>query len=442
MAGAVQMDTALLFLLEEKGVVPALQDKLAEAGVSTLAEFANIDDSKADVRKLVRDEWSYDTTAHPHARAHIGCFLDAWEGAKSRMAREHEESSQARTANTPATLPSNDHLFLKHAFEVKFLPKDAKGVQKKMPRDEIPSDTLVELRLNYFAEGEQKAELFTKVTAKTAEQGGSSDIGADIVGNALRVTKVARDGKMPRGSEELRAKIKLWGNSWIFASLRHVSRPQLFDLNPSFFSTYAEFLCGKEVLGMESKDEFGVVVSRPSLLLVLEYDFRIREEAADLMNSGMSFVHALTQAQLDTTLRTNCFITPMMASSVSQALASAGSGRGRARSRSPKGQRKEWVLPPPPKWNAWTAKGKGKGKEGKCKKGKGKGKDGKGKAAASAFKNGSTPDGRQICFKFNNQGERCKGSCGRIHCCTSCYRPTPEHACSHTDSSGLVGQFA
>jgi hypothetical protein len=32
-----------------------------------------------------------------------------------------------------------------------------------------------------------------------------------------------------------------------------------------------------------------------------------------------------------------------------------------------------------------------------------------------------TPDDRKICFKHNNQGEKCDGSCGMVHCCQFCF---------------------
>ncbi|CAE7362158.1 FCPC, partial [Symbiodinium sp. CCMP2456] len=62
--------------------------------------------------------------------------------------------------------------------------------------------------------------------------------------------------------------------------------------------------------------------------------------------------------------------------------------------------------------------GRGKGKDGK-------GKDGKGKSDP-AFKGlqlvWRTPEGRDICFAFNNQG--CDGKCGRLHVCRvkGCYQ--------------------
>ena len=49
---------------------------------------------------------------------------------------------------------------------------------------------------------------------------------------------------------------------------------------------------------------------------------------------------------------------------------------------------------------------------------------------------GTTPDGRQICFAFNNPSENCKGKCGRVHCCRKCFGEHPMSACSVMSSEG------
>lgn len=62
-------------------------------------------------------------------------------------------------------------------------------------------------------------------------------------------------------------------------------------------------------------------------------------------------------------------------------------------------------------------------------KGKSKGKRGKNKPKSGALHR-STPDGRQLCFAWNNSQEGCKGGCGRAHACRICLdpsHPTYEH---------------
>ena len=62
----------------------------------------------------------------------------------------------------------------------------------------------------------------------------------------------------------------------------------------------------------------------------------------------------------------------------------------------------------PPNKKGGVKGGKGKGNKGKGGKG-----DGKGPKAKLLT---HTPEGREICFRYNN-GEACDGGCGRVHIC-------------------------
>ena len=42
-----------------------------------------------------------------------------------------------------------------------------------------------------------------------------------------------------------------------------------------------------------------------------------------------------------------------------------------------------------------------------------------------------TPDGRLICYAFNNPREKCAGGCGKVHCCQICLEKHPVHSCPH-----------
>ena len=52
--------------------------------------------------------------------------------------------------------------------------------------------------------------------------------------------------------------------------------------------------------------------------------------------------------------------------------------------------------------------------------GKAKGKGGKGLWSR-------TPDGRNICFKYNNVGEDCDSKCGMVHVCQRCFGKHPQY---------------
>ena len=76
--------------------------------------------------------------------------------------------------------------------------------------------------------------------------------------------------------------------------------------------------------------------------------------------------------------------------------------------------------------NEDKGKGKGNGKD----KGKGNGKGG-GKSKFDPNLPTTTPDGKQICFAYNNQHERCPHgkACRREHVCRRCLEPHPLHMC-------------
>ena len=126
----------------------------------------------------------------------------------------------------------------------------------------------------------------------------------------------------------------------------------------------------------------------------------------------------MRQAWKDPELRERYFITPLAVSAVSSA--------PRARSRSPRGQRAQ----------APNGKGAGKGKNRHRGTGKGAGTGGQKDNNKNSGKGGSkdwhssTPDGRAICYAYNNAGESCAGQCNRLRVCRRCFGTHPVHLCT------------
>ena len=95
--------------------------------------------------------------------------------------------------------------------------------------------------------------------------------------------------------------------------------------------------------------------------------------------------------------------------------------------------------------NDFPRKGKGtKEKGGKTSKKSGAIKGGRtsrnrgGKGKWGLARN--TPDGRPICFAYNNQDEECSGSCGMVHCCQKCFamHPTYRHGEEGVDNTPAI----
>eukprot|EP00973_Karenia_brevis_P037638 5194194-Karenia_brevis.AAC.1 len=76
--------------------------------------------------------------------------------------------------------------------------------------------------------------------------------------------------------------------------------------------------------------------------------------------------------------------------------------------------------------SASSSKGKGKGGK-KGKKGKESGKQQEFDDNPQKLK--VKANGRNICFKYNNEGETCPGSCGMVHVCQWCLGNHPKFKC-------------
>ena len=60
----------------------------------------------------------------------------------------------------------------------------------------------------------------------------------------------------------------------------------------------------------------------------------------------------------------------------------------------------------------------------------------KGKRKGKSRGQAQTPDGKQICFAFNNQHEKCSGTCDRAHVCRLCLGNHPAYTCPKAAEGG------
>ena len=88
-----------------------------------------------------------------------------------------------------------------------------------------------------------------------------------------------------------------------------------------------------------------------------------------------------------------------------------------------------------PKWRRTEAPGGSKGKGKAPNKGKSKSK------FNSRSLYSTTPDGRQICYAFNNSSCNNK-SCSRVHCCQLCLDKHPKISCPHNKQKSDGGNAA
>ena len=158
---------------------------------------------------------------------------------------------------------------------------------------------------------------------------------------------------------------------------------------------------------MYARDEDGNIASAPPWRLVLSYDHAVRAKAMKLiLEEGRTFADALPLAWCDTVTKERCFTTPLGQHSKSMK----------------RNVPQEWADDGPEfKKSREGPKGKGKGKVNKGKK------KVKGQVRDCSVK---TPDGKNICFAYNNQDEKCsRDKCNFTRVCGKCFGDHPMYHC-------------
>ena len=209
------------------------------------------------------------------------------------------------------------------------------------------------------------------------------------------------------------------GHLYAFCKIRYPSKPWLADFHSRLFEVHADFFCGEQVMGLQAKNEDGMVVSTPSFQLCLSYDYQVRKEMGKLIDQGSSLKAALEAATRDTTIRERFFTTPC-AMQVRTSFSGPNKGNhwdpgatqavGQTRNR-----------------NAGTDGNSGKGQLSKKQKKSGERRNAKGKAKGARATH--TPDGRQLCFGYNITSGCTTKACARVHCCQGCFGKHPLHSC-------------
>ena len=122
----------------------------------------------------------------------------------------------------------------------------------------------MEKQLEDIEKNELKAEALTEVIDYTVEEGDSLKTVWDEKGG-LQAIKVNAKAPLPANPEELRARVAVLGNAWMFAGFANPSRKAIQGIYPQLFQDYLDYLLGEYVWGLNSGSVGKVVCyARPS----------------------------------------------------------------------------------------------------------------------------------------------------------------------------------
>ena len=393
----------LVFLWEELNVSLAHQYELSQ-NYRTIVRFAAIADSRTDARAAFRSDCTLDA-ATAEGRAALAGLVAAWQTALDTSESERKLKAEAHVLGLPKPLPANDRLAMKVALEA--------SLGTLEDRDE-PSSTYLALKLEEVEAGELRASLLDEVTCTVDEINANFQSSVDSSGR-LRLTKERKKAKLPTGSEELRQRLRVEAHTLFILAARFRNKTWFQGLASKDFLLHVDFVLGDKVYLLQMvRPEGGPTMqyANPSWQLVLNYEHRLRKEAYKMASrNNRSLVDTLKEARENATLKETHFVGPLALEMASRSHHQAGP---------PLKYQKLEVPPPPTADPNWGSDRKGKGK--------GKGKF-LGKPSRSGFVFRKTPDGREICYAYNNGA--CPGNCGRVHVCQLCLKPHPRSVCKN-----------
>lgn len=421
-------DTAMLaklspdlrFVFCEREVPVPIQVAISAAGLRTLGLFVSFVDNKAGLRAAMATQFNIDPS-----EAGIGAdekrdrqitlakLVDSWDSASKRRESIDQVQADQKASRLPITLSRSQHITLRQRYETEF-----GRTQDKC----WPCQHLIEKRFEEVEEGESKADPLSDVAS-------AEEVAEDVIGavmdkdGAIRMKKVARTVPLPGCSESLRTRIRILGITYHLASYKHSSRLWLATTSPDIWRDHVDYVLGDDIHGF-SIQAAGFTVTVP-WDVVLSYEFQIRKQACRLvMFENMDIATALVKARKDTEVKEKYFSTPV------SLFASVGGKRknGQGDSSGSGFVYNTGSVGMPGAGKNKRFKGQGKGNKGQ----KGGGNQKKGNAKGKGKKNfpkTKTPDGRLICYKFQDANCPHGAQCTYVHVCANCLGDHSMNSC-------------
>ena len=393
----------LAFLMNDKEIESAVQQKVLGLGVASVNHFALPADDGAGLRKFLKD--FLDDVDDPNATtegrlarrmSHVK-FIDVWETCKVRSEERRKEEAEQRASKLPLELEGNELVSIRKGF---------KQIEGRVSDEEWLDEPLIEKRLQEVEQRVLHAEPLDEVASKAECKDEEEDHPVADRRGIVRLRRKVVNVPAPRNSEEVRRRIRLLAATFEVAKMRNPNKAFLQDLTADTWEQHVRYFLGEKVANFRFPTQLGE--KGPSWGTILAYELKVRKEAVSMVTyDGITLAAALEKALKDTEIREAHFTTPTMADALSSILSkssgfpSSSSGPGAG-----------WRSSPHP-----DSKGKGKGKI----KGKSKGKEGKG-LPPGIVTHLVTPDGRKIGWAFNSPHERCRApQCNSVHACSVCF---------------------
>ena len=350
--------------------------------------FSGIDETRAEVRLALNAEIGLEHTAGNAERRSTALVLSAWETSRTQQKSSDETRAEARAAMVPRPVPVNEHAMLREALESQI---------GRLRDYEVPAKSFIAAKLDDIETNLPKLEDLRDVASL---EDGEADLLQGSLDAATFKMKAARNTvTMPKTAEELRLRHRRIGLAWEMARTKHRNRVWLQGGLVEAYCHLSDHVLGKHVHGLQLPHE-----QKPRWELVLGYEQEVRKRAYQLLRRGEepTLEDAMKRAISDPETMNLHFVVPLTTSIAASHSSSSGGRQG-----------------------GTTAK-PGQGGPGPNKGSKGAGCGPKPVKKLQV----KTPDGRPLCFKYNNNNKCVAKNCNFVHQCQRCLGNHPKSACN------------
>eukprot|EP00435_Cladocopium_sp_Y103_P026843 s3622_g6.t1 len=337
--------------------------------------------TRAEVRAAVTGEIGLDHTAGNVERRSVALLLSAWETARTQQKANDESRAEARTTMVPRPVPANEYAMLREALETQL---------GRLKDFEVPSKSLVASKMDDVELNVPRVEDLRDVSSI---EDGEADVlqgSLDASTGIFRMKPARATVLMPKNPEELRLRHRRLAIAWEVVKTKHRNPVWLQGRLLDIYRQLSDHILGRHVAGLQLPGG-----QTPQWETVLKYELEIRKRAYEAVRQGdePTLEAALTKAMKDSEVMNLHFIIPVTTAAASSA---SSSSTPTARTASPAGSK-------------GGSKGKAKGGVRPAKK-----------------LHVKTPDGRPLCFKFNNNGKCAAKNCNYVHQCQRCLGAHPK----------------
>jgi hypothetical protein len=400
----------LLWLWNQSEVSIELQCRLYTSGMTSVRKFGGYEDSRQNVRAALATDLDLDVAAPPpaglRARVALAALVGSWEAARDQVKKEGELRADAKVLDIRRPMGSTER---------KLMLKGLENLYGRLEAVETPSTAYLAQKSEEVENDDPTASMLDEVTSIEDKEEQSLQSMLDSTGG-VRVKWKRGKISLPENPEEFRQRMKVEAHTWLMLSIKYTNVFWLRNLQRETFNRYMEYFLSSKVYRMEA--QIGGSGSDPQTAslqvpwrAVLNYELACRKWAfKQVRDEGLQLDEALISSVRDSELKQLNLLGP-----ISLGLFSTK----RAREEGPGPEAKRRGKGPEERGGKGQGGGQGGGR------GKGKGKGGKGGGQGQPGRDPSsrknfvsyTPDGREICFKFNNQSGCSDADCSRVHVC-------------------------